>query len=105
MTLADAIGIDALTIRKLATAMGTKPMSIYRHVPSKDEISTGWSTEPSPRSIDPRPTKTGWMHSDNVACLAAGKGCRVNDAREQTLKGITEPARLWELDWKAVLPA
>ena len=33
----------------------------------KTRSSTGWSTESSPRSSDPRPTKTGWMHSDNVA--------------------------------------
>ena len=43
--------------------------------------------------------------SDVVRQLAAGKGFRFTDAGEQTLKGITEPARLWALDWEAVLPA
>ena len=32
------IGIDALTIRKLATALDVKPMTIYHHVPSKEAI-------------------------------------------------------------------
>jgi AcrR family transcriptional regulator len=41
VALADEVGIEALTIRKLATAMGTKPMSIYRHLPSKESIIDG----------------------------------------------------------------
>ncbi|MEL6984815.1 MAG: TetR family transcriptional regulator, partial [Actinomycetota bacterium] len=31
MDLADEIGIDAFTIRKLADALDTKPMTIYHH--------------------------------------------------------------------------
>ena len=36
--LADDIGVDAVTIRRLADHLGVKPMSIYHHVASKDEI-------------------------------------------------------------------
>ncbi len=39
--LADRIGIADLTIRRLAEALGSKPMTIYHHVPSKDEILDG----------------------------------------------------------------
>ena len=39
--LADEIGIDALTIRRLAAKLGVKPMSIYHHVANKDEILDG----------------------------------------------------------------
>lgn len=39
--LADDIGIHAFTIRKLATALDVKPMTIYHHVPSKDAILDG----------------------------------------------------------------
>lgn len=39
--LADEIGVDPLTIRKLATRLGVKPMAIYHHVASKDEILDG----------------------------------------------------------------
>ena len=39
--LADEIGIDAFTIRKLATALDVKPMTIYHHVPSKELIIDG----------------------------------------------------------------
>lgn len=36
MELADTIGSDALTMRKLADAIGTAPMTIYYYVSSKD---------------------------------------------------------------------
>jgi len=38
VSLADEIGVDALTIRKLAAALEVKPMTIYHHVPSKEAI-------------------------------------------------------------------
>src|SRR4051795_1278200 len=39
--VADAEGIDALTLRRLADALGVHPTSIYNHVPSKDAIFDG----------------------------------------------------------------
>lgn len=41
VALADVIGVDALTIRKLATALDTKPMSIYHYVANKEAIIDG----------------------------------------------------------------
>ncbi|MCV2393105.1 TetR/AcrR family transcriptional regulator C-terminal domain-containing protein [Actinotalea sp. M2MS4P-6] len=41
LALADEIGFEAFTMRRLATALGTKPMTIYHHVPSKEEILDG----------------------------------------------------------------
>jgi AcrR family transcriptional regulator len=38
MTVADAGGIGALTIRTLAQELGVKPMSVYHYVANKDEI-------------------------------------------------------------------
>lgn len=39
--LADRIGIEAFTIRKLADELGVKPMTIYHHVPNKEAILDG----------------------------------------------------------------
>ena len=36
--LADADGLDALTVRAVATRLDAKPMSLYRHVANKDEL-------------------------------------------------------------------
>lgn len=39
--LADEVGVEPLTIRRLATRLGVKPMAIYHHVPSKEVILDG----------------------------------------------------------------
>src|SRR6476620_4494051 len=41
ITVADAGGIGALTIRSLAQELGAKPMSVYYHVANKDAILDG----------------------------------------------------------------
>ncbi len=41
LTLADEIGIDDLTIRRLADALDVKPMTIYHHVANKEAIIDG----------------------------------------------------------------
>lgn len=41
LVLADEVGIAGLTIRSLATSMGTKPMSLYHYVANKEEILDG----------------------------------------------------------------
>ena len=41
VALADRIGVDDLTIRRLADDLGVGPMTIYHHVPSKDAILDG----------------------------------------------------------------
>jgi AcrR family transcriptional regulator len=41
LTLADANGIDALSMRKLGEAVGVEAMSLYNHVPSKADVLDG----------------------------------------------------------------
>ncbi len=41
LDLTDQIGVEALTMRKLADALDTKPMTIYHHVPGKEQIIDG----------------------------------------------------------------
>lgn len=41
LELADERGLDALSIRALAARMGTRPMSLYRHVDDKRDILDG----------------------------------------------------------------
>lgn len=41
VALADADGIEALTMRNLAQALGVKAMSLYNHVDNKDDLLDG----------------------------------------------------------------
>lgn len=41
LDLADAEGVDALSMRKLATSLGFEVMSLYNHVASKDDLILG----------------------------------------------------------------
>ena len=41
LALADAAGLEALTIRKLATELGVTPMALYWHFRGKDELLEG----------------------------------------------------------------
>jgi AcrR family transcriptional regulator len=41
LALADASGLDGLTIRKLATDLGVTPMALYWHFRGKDELLNG----------------------------------------------------------------
>lgn len=43
MRLADAEGLSALTMRRLASILDVEPMSLYHHVPGKDRLLDGLS--------------------------------------------------------------
>ncbi len=59
IALADATGVDALTIRKLAQALDVKPMTIYHHVAGKDAIIDGMVDQVF-SEIDLPSTDTDW---------------------------------------------
>lgn len=70
MSLADEIGVEAFTIRKLADALGTKPMSIYHHVPSKDAILDG-IVDRVFAEIDRPPVDLDWKPAIHRRCRSA----------------------------------
>src|ERR1700728_411893 len=41
LKLADSVGLEALTIRRLATELGVTPMALYWHFRNKEELLTG----------------------------------------------------------------
>ena len=70
MALADEIGVDAFTIRKLADALDTKPMTIYHHVAGKDAILDGMVDRVF-AEIDRPPTDLDWKSAIRHRCLSA----------------------------------
>jgi AcrR family transcriptional regulator len=62
VALADAFGVDALTIRKLAVELDVKPMTIYHHVPNKEAIIDGM-VDLVFGEIDLPPTGVDWKRA------------------------------------------
>ena len=50
LKLADADGLDSLTIRKLAQDLGVTPMALYWHLRSKDDLLEGMAEQVGARS-------------------------------------------------------
>ncbi len=70
LALADEIGIEAFTIRKLADALDTKPMTIYHHIPNKEAIIDGMVDRVF-AEIDRPPTDLGWQEAIRHRCVSA----------------------------------
>ncbi|GGL12219.1 TetR/AcrR family transcriptional regulator C-terminal domain-containing protein [Nocardia jinanensis] len=58
--VADREGLDAVSMRRLAVALGTAPMSLYRHVANKDELLTRMADETFGELDLPEPGSRGW---------------------------------------------
>jgi AcrR family transcriptional regulator len=69
IALADEIGVEAFTIRKLAVALETKPMTIYHHVPSKEQILDGMVDIVFSEIALP-PTDLDWRRAIRIRCLS-----------------------------------
>ncbi|MEZ5376743.1 MAG: TetR/AcrR family transcriptional regulator [Acidimicrobiales bacterium] len=67
IALADQIGIEALTIRKLAEAIDVKPMTIYHHLPNKEAIIDGMVDRVF-SEIELPPVDLDWRAAIGVRC-------------------------------------
>ncbi len=70
LDLADRIGIEPFTIRKLASELDTKPMTIYHHVPNKESIIDG-IVDMVFAEIDLPPDDRPWKEAIRVRCNSA----------------------------------
>jgi AcrR family transcriptional regulator len=70
VALADSIGVDALTIRKLAAELDVKPMSIYHHVANKEAIIDGM-VDLVFSEIDLPPSDTDWKQAIRQRAVSA----------------------------------
>ncbi len=68
--LADEIGIEAFTMRKLAAALGVKPMTIYHHVENKESIIDGM-VDMVFSEIAPPPAGEDWKTAIRIRCISA----------------------------------
>lgn len=62
VALADELGMDGFTIRKLAAVLDVKPMTIYHHVPNKEAILDGMVDRVF-AEIELPPAGAGWKEA------------------------------------------
>ena len=70
LAIIDREGLDALTIRRLAAAAGVKPMSLYHHFRSKEEILDDVAEAIAAAAVGLPPTDADWR--DKVRFLFTG---------------------------------
>jgi AcrR family transcriptional regulator len=63
--VADTEGLDAVSMGRVATELGTAPMSLYRHVSSKEElltlmVDTAWGPAPETAAPETAAPGEGW---------------------------------------------
>jgi AcrR family transcriptional regulator len=88
--LADHIGADALTMRKLADALGVKPMSLYHHVANKEAILDGM-VDVVVSEIDPPPPDLPWREAMAHRCRSARDVLRRHPWATPLMESRTSP--------------
>ena len=82
-------GVDALTIRAVASAMGAAPMSLYNHVATKDELLDGVLDEVMGRLRVATDTSKPWQ--DELASFALALASHLDAHRWAVLALMTRP--------------
>ncbi|MBC7303588.1 MAG: helix-turn-helix transcriptional regulator [Nocardia sp.] len=70
IALADADGLDAVSMRRISDRLGVGTMSLYRHVANKDELIADMTDEIAARHPYPDPAGQGWNWRDRVRIAA-----------------------------------
>ena len=60
LALADAEGLDALTVRRLAQDLGVTPMALYWHFADKDALLAGVADQLLQEVVPPAPVDGPW---------------------------------------------
>ncbi len=70
VALADQVGIESLSMRRLAQELGVVPMALYKHVANKEELLDGM-VDTIVGEIDPPVTDTHWKMAVRLRVLSA----------------------------------
>ena len=74
MALADASGVESLSMRRLAQELGVVPMALYKHVANKEELLDGM-VDVIVGEIDPPLTGADWKSAVRQRILSARERC------------------------------
>jgi AcrR family transcriptional regulator len=90
VALADEIGIEALSMRRLAEALGVVPMALYKHVANKEELLDGM-VDVVVGEIDPPAGGTDWRSAVRRRVLSARRSLRRHPWAPGVIESRTEP--------------
>ena len=99
VALADEVGIEALSMRRLAQELGVVPMALYKHVANKEELLDGM-VDALVSEIDPPEGGTGWKGAVRLRVLSARQALLRHPWARQVLETRTNktPAVLGYMD-------
>lgn len=90
VALADEGGVDALSMRKLASALGVVPMALYKHVANKDELLDGM-IDVVVAEIDPAEEGAGWRAVVRGRILSARRALLRHPWASTVLESRSQP--------------
>ena len=90
VALADKIGIDALSMRRLALELDVVPMALYKHVADKEDLLDGM-VEVIIREIDPPLLDSGWRDAIRCRVLSARSALQRHRWARQAIESRNTP--------------
>jgi AcrR family transcriptional regulator len=88
VVLADEVGIEALSMRRLAQELGVVPMALYKHVANKEELLDGM-VDALVSEIDPPARDAGWKDAVRLRVLSARRALLRHPWARQVLESRT----------------
>lgn len=88
--LADVIGIDALSMRRLAQELHVVPMALYKHVSDKEDLLDGM-VEVIIGEIDPPETNADWKSAIRNRVLSARRALQRHAWARPAIETRTKP--------------
>ncbi|MFE9689328.1 TetR/AcrR family transcriptional regulator [Micromonospora sp. NPDC005806] len=93
VALADAAGIDSLSMRNLAQELGVVPMALYKHVANKEELLEGM-VDVIVGEIDPPDLDTGWKTGIRQRILSARRALLRHPWASRVIESRSQPTLL-----------
>ncbi|WP_030293675.1 TetR/AcrR family transcriptional regulator C-terminal domain-containing protein [Streptomyces katrae] len=90
VALADGIGIEALSMRRLAQELGVVPMALYKHVANKEQLLDGM-VEAVVGEIDPPAPGSHWQGAVRQRILSARAALLGHPWAAQVIRSRTGP--------------
>jgi AcrR family transcriptional regulator/transposase-like protein len=102
IAIADAEGLDAVSMRRLAAHLGAGPMSLYRHMANKDELLVQMTERAVGELVLPEPGPEGWRARLELIARRQWQLCRRHLWLPRTVsftRPLLVPAMMAHTEW------